>query len=188
MHSLALLFLLVRGAETPTDANALLQKGPLVSVERGPDGKFLRCTALALVNAPPEKVWAAYTDFDHLKDFVPKVVASEVVKRTDTDIEVKLEIEVPGTNTVYVMRYTPHLETRTIEANWVSGDLKGSTWVLHLEPVGEGKTLINYSGASRHFSRILEGLEDDQQTISVGVNVGAALTTVTAMKKRAEGK
>ncbi len=188
MPSLALLLLLIHGAESPTDANALLARGPLVAVERGADGRFSRCTVLALINAPPDKVWAAITDYEHLKDFVPKVVNSEVVKKSDTSTEVKLELDVPGSNTVYVMRYTPHLDTHTLETSWVSGDLKGSAWTFHLEPAAEGKTLINYSGASRHFSRILESLEDDQQTISVGVNVGAALTTVTAMKKRAEGK
>jgi hypothetical protein len=86
------------------------------------------------------------------------------------------------------MRHTLHPETHTVEANWVSGDTKGSAWVWHLEPAANGQTLLTYSGASKHFSRILESLEDDQQTISVGVNVGAALTTVNAVKKRVEGQ
>jgi ribosome-associated toxin RatA of RatAB toxin-antitoxin module len=180
-----LLLALATGA---TDANALLAKGPLVSVERGSDGKFSRCTALILINAPPEKVWATITDYEHLQDFVPKVVKSEVVQKNETTTDVKLEIDTPGANTKYVVRHTPHLDTKTLDITWVSGDLKGTAWTFHLEPTPEGGTLLSYSGSSRHFSRVLESLEDDQQTITIGVNVGAALTTVNAMKSRAEGK
>jgi ribosome-associated toxin RatA of RatAB toxin-antitoxin module len=170
------------------DANALLAKGPLVLVERGSDGKFQKCTALALVKAPIEKVWQVITDFGSFQTLVPKVVKSEVIRQTDNVVDVKLEIDVPGSNTKYVMRHTLHPETHTIEANWLEGDLKGSAWVFHLESTSDGSTLLSYSGVSRHFSRVLESFEDDQQTITMGVNVSSALTMVNAVKKRIEGK
>ena len=37
-------------------------------------------------------------------------------------------------------------------------------------------------------SPVAQSLEDDQQTITVGVNVSAALAAVKAIKRRAEGK
>jgi hypothetical protein len=114
------------------------------------------------------------------------VVRSEVVSRDPTHVLVKFEIEVPGVNTRYTMQHELHPETHTIIATWADGDLKGSAWTFHMEATPDGKTLLSYSGSSRHFSRILESLEDDQQTISVGVNVSASLTTVKALKRRAE--
>jgi ribosome-associated toxin RatA of RatAB toxin-antitoxin module len=186
---LALLSLLAAPAAAEgTDANAMLARGPLVLVERNPQGKFHRCTAVALINAPPDKVWEVVTDVGNLKNFVPKVLKSEVVRHEGNEIDLKLEIDTPGVNTRYTMRHTLHPETRTIDITWLEGDLKGSAWSFRLDPAEGGKTLLTYGGASKNFSSVLERLEDDQQTISIGVNVGAALTTVTAIKKRCEAK
>ncbi|MBS2031414.1 MAG: SRPBCC family protein [Deltaproteobacteria bacterium] len=171
-----------------TDASALLDRGPIVSIEQTPDGKFKQCTALARVDAPIDRVWQVATNYKDFHTFMPKVVASDVIHEEPGIVDVKFEIDVPGVNTKYVMRHSLHPDTHTIEMNWVKGDLKGSHWVLHMESTPDGKTLISYSGASKNFSSILEGLEDSQQTISVGVNVSSALTVVKAFKQQAEAK
>jgi hypothetical protein len=54
--------------------------------------------------------------------------------------------------------------------------------------VGPKQTLIYFTTASRNFSSLAQSLEDEQQTITVGVNVSAALATVRAMKKKSEGR
>ena len=54
--------------------------------------------------------------------------------------------------------------------------------------IGPTESLIYYTAASRNFSRLAQSLEDKQQTITVGVNVSAALAAVKALKSRAEGK
>lgn len=184
----ALLLSVALAGAPVTDPNALLAQGPIVSIEQNATGKFVRCTALTRVDAPLEKVWAVVTDYKDYKSFVPKVVDSEVVGQDPSYVDVKFEIEVPGANTKYVMRHYLHPDTHTVEMNWMKGDLKGSRWVLHLEPTADGKTLLSYSGASQHFSAILEDLEDSQQTITVGVNVSSALTVVKSLKAQAEKK
>ena len=171
-----------------TDAATLLERGPIVSIEQSPDGKFKQCTALARIDAPIERVWQVAIDYKEYHSFMPKVVASDVIHEEPNVVDVKFEIDVPGVNTKYVMRHTLHPETHTVEMNWVKGDLKGSHWLLHLESTPDGKTLMSYSGASKNFSSILESLEDSQQTISVGVNVSSALTVVKALKQQAEAK
>jgi len=188
MNATALLFAAALLGAPATDPTAMLEHGPIVSIEQSAAGKFQRCTALAKVNAPIAKVWQVVLDYAHYKDFVPKVVDSEVVGQDATHVDVRFEIDVPGVNTKYVMRHYLHPETHTVEMNWMKGDLKGSRWVLHLEPTADGKTLLSYSGASQHFSAILEDLEDSQQTITVGVNVSSALTVVKALQARAERK
>lgn len=187
LHALLLATALL-GSPAALDPNAMLERGPIVLVEQGADGKFKQCTALARIEAPIDAVWKVVTDYASFSSFVPKVVTSEILRRDGNVVDVKLEIDTPGVNTKYVMRHELHPDTHTVQMNWSSGDLKGSHWLLHLEPTADGKTLMSYSGASKNFSSVLERLEDSQQTISVGVNVSAALTTVKAFKKRAEGK
>jgi ribosome-associated toxin RatA of RatAB toxin-antitoxin module len=188
MHPTALLLAASLLGAPITDPNVLLASGPIVSIEQAPSGKFQRCTALARIDAPVEKVWQVVTDYKDYKTFMPKVVDSQVVGQDATYVDVKFEIEVPGVNTKYVMRHYLHPDTHTVEMNWMKGDLKGSRWILHLEPTADGKTLLSYAGASQNFSAILEDLEDSQQTITVGVNVSSALTVVKALKARAEQK
>jgi len=47
-------------------------------------------------------------------------------------------------------------------------------------------TRIYYGGVTRNFSSMAQRLEDDQQTITVGVNVVGLMAAVKAIKTRAE--
>src|SRR5438270_5065105 len=106
MHPPALLLLTALAA--PIDANALLDRGPIVSIEQSAEGKFKQCTAVARVDAPIEKVWAVVTDYKDFQNFIPKVVGSEVIHEEPGTVDVKFEIDVPGVNTKYVMRHALH--------------------------------------------------------------------------------
>lgn len=184
----ALVALLLAAAPLVTDPVQMLERGPVISVEQDAAGRFERCTAVVRVDAPLERVWQVVTDFGALASYMPKVKKSEVVHQEPTVIDVKFEIEVPGVNTRYVMRHLLEAATHTITTQWQSGDLKGSSWVIHLDPAADGKTLLSYGGASKNLSSVLESLDDPQKTISIGVNVSSALTAVQAWKKRAEAK
>ncbi len=54
------------------------------------------------------------------------------------------------------------------------------------EPLPDGKTLLSERVQVKNFSSILQSVEDDQQTITVGVNVSSALAATKAIKKRVE--
>ena len=167
------------------DLTPQLEKGPLVLVEES-KGKFSTCSSIVLIDAPPEHVWALVKAQDQFKTFVPKVLTSEMKPQGSGDYEVHFVIDVPGPDTDYAIRYTVDDATKTMSGAWAKGDLKGSRWTWKLEAAPGGKTLVTHTLALKNFSGLAQSLEDDNQTITVGVNVSAALAVTKAIKKQAE--
>lgn len=163
-----------------------LEKGPLVLVEEGKGGKFGQATGFVLIDASPEKAWALVTSFDTYKTFMPKILESEVKRRTEKDVDIHVTIDVPGPDTDYVVRYTPDVAAKEVTGTWVSGDLKGSRWFWKVEPAPGGKSLVTHTLAVKNFSGIAQAVEDDSQTVTVGVNVGSVLAALKAVKRKAE--
>ena len=164
----------------------LLEKGPLVLVEQAKDGKFGSATGIVLVEAPPDKVWQAVLKMETFKEFMPKVITSEVLRREKEELDIHFVIDVPGPDTDYVIRYTKDDAKKTLTGNWVKGDLKGSTWFWKVEAGPDGKTLLKQRLSVKNFSSLAASLEDEQQTITVGVNVSSVVAGVNAMKRRCE--
>ncbi len=165
----------------------LLARGPVVLVESDSKGSFSSATGVISINAPADRVWATLIDFPKYKEFMPKVVSSRIVKGEGTyDPEVRWEIDTPVMNTIYTVHYHINDALRVITVEQVAGALKDSHWEYRLESAGPSRTLIYYKSSARHFSSILENLEDSQQTITIGVNVGGALGILRAIKARSE--
>lgn len=167
------------------DMSPLLERGPMVLVEEGTGGKFAQATAIVIVDSPPEKVWALVKAQQNFKDFIPKVLVSEM-KPSGTDFEVRMVIDVPGPDTDYSVRYTIEDEKKTMNGCWVKGDLKASRWTWRVEPAPGGKSLLTHTVALKNFSGLAQSLEDENQTITVGVNVSSVLAATKAVKKKAE--
>jgi ribosome-associated toxin RatA of RatAB toxin-antitoxin module len=186
-RSLALILVLCPAIAAADSMDGLLARGPLVLVENDPKGKFSGATGIISVDAPLERVWKTITDFSHYKEFVPKVVSCRIVKGENTsDPHVRWEIDTPVFNTVYTIHYHVDGALHTILGDQVEGALKDSHWEWHMEAVSPTRTIIYYKSQARHFSSFLEGVEDSQQTITIGVNVGGAVTLLRAIKKRSE--
>lgn len=168
------------------DLNAMSHRGPLVLVEESKAGRFGQATGVVFVEAGADKVWAALLAMEHFKEFVPKVITSDVTRRGEKDFDIHFTIDVPGPDTDYVIRFTPNAATHTLTGAWLSGDLKGSRWEWHVDAAGEGKSMVTYVVAIQNFSGIAQSLEDDQQTVTVGVNVGSVLVSTRALKRRCE--
>jgi ribosome-associated toxin RatA of RatAB toxin-antitoxin module len=177
-----LLILLSPAAARADKLDTLLARGPVVVVEHDAKGRFSSATGVIAVESSIEKAWAAVTDFKAYPTFVPKVVKTEVDDSDPKEVKVKWELEVPGPNTVYTVRYKLDPAKHLIDVEQIGGDLKGSTWQWELESVSPTRTLIHYRSSAKHFSSILESAEDDQQTITIGVNVGGVLTLLRALQ------
>ena len=178
------------GASMSTSAEAqdlmtLLRAGPVVSVEQSESGAFERCTAVVFIRAQPEQVWSVLVDFDRYTEFMPKLVGAEVRERSETSATVALELDTPVRNTRYVMAYELRRDSWEVRVRWVSGDLRDTFGDWRLVAT-RGGTLAYYTGATRNYSRMLQALEDDQQTITIGVNVSSAIAQVRAIKDRTE--
>ena len=168
------------------DMAPMLDKGPMVLVEEDKNGKFGTATAYVVVNAPPDKVWSNLLAMEHFKDFMPKVTTSEVLRRGEKDYDVHFVLDVPGPDTDYTVRYTPDAATRTIKGNWVKGDLKGSNWVWQVQEAPGGKSLLVHRAQVKNFSSMAQSLEDEGQTITIGLNVSSVLAASKALKKYSE--
>lgn len=179
LHALTLL------AVSQLDMSPLLERGPMVLVEEGTGGKFAQSSAIVVIDSPPDKVWELIKAQQHFKDFIPKVLVSEM-KPSGTDFEVHLVIDVPGPDTDYSVRYTIDEAAKTMAGCWAKGDLKASRWLWKIEAAPGGKTLLTHTVALKNFSGLAQSLEDENQTITVGVNVSSVLAATKAVKKRAE--
>jgi len=166
-----------------------LEKGPLVLVEpEKSTGKFGQATAIVLIDAPVEKVWGIVTDFERYQSFVPKVSKSELVKKDKDEVYIHWELDVPLSSEDYVVRYTFNLDKHEVIGSWVKGDLKGTWARFVVDATADGKSLLTHTTSVRNFSSLAQRLEDDGQTITIGVNVSSVLAVTKAIKRRAEGK
>jgi polyketide cyclase/dehydrase/lipid transport protein len=180
-----LLALLIAAAPPADTLESLLARGPLVSVETDAGGKFDAAVGFLDVDAPLDRVWAVLTDFAAYREFVPRVVGSDA-HALPRGARVKFEIESPGPNTKYTVQYALDPAAHVAEGRQVSGDLKGSAWRWELFETAPGRTRVRYTSRARNFSSILSALEDDAQTVTAGLNVGAEITMLRALKKRCE--
>jgi len=188
MRSVASLLFLLPCAAAGQDLMELLARGPVVLVETDDAGRLSQATAVQLVEAPVERVWAVATDFGRFREFMPKTLRSDAapVAGSPGQVDVTYEVEVPGPNPVYTLRYAPDEARREIPCRWVRGDLQGSHCRFRLVAQGR-RTLLYYTTLSRNYSSLAQSLEDEGQTVTVGVNVSAALAVVNAVRRRAEG-
>jgi ribosome-associated toxin RatA of RatAB toxin-antitoxin module len=164
----------------------LLARGQLVLVEPASDGKFGSATAIVTVDAAPEKVWATLLKMEDFKEFMPKVITSEVLRREKNEMDFHFVIEVPGPDTDYNIRYTKDDAKMTLTGTWMKGDLKGSRWLWKVEALPDGRTLLSQQLSLKNFSSLAASVEDEQQTITVGVNVSSAIAGTKALKRRCE--
>ena len=188
MHAIAVAAAVVLSQAGSDQLGPMLQRGSLVLVEDSADGKFGNCSGIVTVDAPPEKVWATVLAMDKFSDFMPKVLTSEITHRDTNEFDIHFVLDVPGPDTDYTIRFAVDEKKKQLKGTWLKGDLKGSTWLWRVEPGAGGKTLLTQQLAVKNFSPVLQSVEDDQQTMTIGVNVGSALAATKAVKRRAEGK
>jgi ribosome-associated toxin RatA of RatAB toxin-antitoxin module len=176
MHALAVAVLTLE---------SLLARGPVVSVESDGGGRFEAAVAYVDVDVPLERAWAVVTDFAKYKEFVPRVMESAAYE-AEGGVRVKWEIDSPGMNTKYTVQYSLDPRAHAVDGKQVDGDLRGSRWRWDLSEPAPGHTRMRLVSKARNFSRVLDALEDEAQTVTAGLNVGAAITLLRALKKRCE--
>jgi carbon monoxide dehydrogenase subunit G len=164
----------------------LLAAGPLVRIETDPTGKFKEGLAIAEVDAPVDLVWKVLTDFGGYTTWMPRVEKCEVT-RDGADYLMEMKIDTPLVSTRYTNRVTVDDVAKTMRIRHEKGDLKGTHYLWRVVPIGDGKrTRLYYGGVIKNFSSVAEGMEDDQQTITIGINVASLLATIKSVKLQSE--
>jgi hypothetical protein len=167
------------------DLGDLLRAGPLVRIESDASGKLKQSTCIADVDASIDLVWKVLTDYDQYRFFMPRVKSLDVAQ-DNGDALLSFKLDTPLVATSYTNRHHVDAATHTMTVKQEKGDLSGSRYQWHLVSLGDNKTRLYYSGLIKNYSSIAESFEDDQHTLSIGVNVVSLMATAQAVKLRSE--
>ena len=172
------------------------ERGSIVIVDDDATGKLKLVTSGVVIDAPPSSVYGVVSDFDHLKDFMPQVVKSKVVKKDDVahtrdvQFELKFKFSVITSSIEYVTRFDLSQPDR-IDFQYVSGDIKGGGGSYRFIPLDGGtKTLLFYSVISdlKSMGFLTRALLKDQPQMEPAIHVSSASLVVTNLKRRVESQ
>jgi ribosome-associated toxin RatA of RatAB toxin-antitoxin module len=179
------------------DINALvglLAKGDLVSVEKLGGGGELSTIGM-LVNAPPEKLWNAITDFEGYPKIVPSCASVKITQRYGNMVVVDFIVRVIkigpiDITTDYTLRYNLKKPKR-VDISWVKGSVKNVSGYWEIIPVAGGKKSVMVYGITSNLkeaSAIAKMALQKQPSTETAINLSSAIVLTKAAKKKAESK
>jgi len=174
------------GGARADELSRLLEKGPMARVEFDPRGRFDAVLTIVDVDAPPEDLWRALTAFESYRFFMPRV--SSVTERPAPAGAryVDWSIDTPLVATKYTNLATVDHGAMVLTAKTIEGDMSGSRYEWRVIKLGNSRCRMMHSAWPRNYAAIVGTLDDDQQTLMIGVAVGSVLATTRALKARAE--
>jgi carbon monoxide dehydrogenase subunit G len=120
-----------------------------VSVEASWREEALEVVCRAFIEAPPDVIWSALTDYNRLADFIPGMRRSRVLSQNGPVTVVEqsgearfLFFSIPIEVTVSSTERPPH----GIEARLVRGNLKRLEGAYRIEPRPDGRNLLSWRG------------------------------------------
>ena len=167
------------------DLTELLKGGPVVRLEYSDKGKVKRVTAVADVYAPRQHTWDVLNAQEKYKEYMPRIKRVSVRPEGPDSKLVSYVLDTPFVDTSYTLRWKEEPGFKMV-CTQVSGDLRGSSYAWRMEELGPEHTRVFFEGITAGYSSIAQRFEDDQQTITVGINVVTQLVTVKSIKQRAE--
>ena len=132
-------------AEHPQEQSKL-QNGEVVVNTTALDDGITSVTARIYIDASPEHIWQAITDYDNQKNFVPKVIDSGLISDNGSE-QVMFQT---GRTGVLFFRKTVHIKlrmkgepNRRLEFRQIEGDFKvyQGEWVIENTSGGKGAML-----------------------------------------------
>lgn len=175
-------------AANSMDFEKIMSDSPVITINNDESGQMKSITVYSVINAPFNVVWDTVRDVSSLKEYVPKIeriTIPEALNKKEDELIADFEIEVPIFNIEYRLRYKFNREAKQIDVDRLNGDLEGSRWTWKFEERGN-KTVVIYSGIIKNYSSFLESFEDDNKSISIGVNISTLVSTVRYTKERSE--
>jgi ribosome-associated toxin RatA of RatAB toxin-antitoxin module len=160
-----------------------LQNGEVVVKTTALDDGIISVTARIYIDASPEHIWQAITDYDNQKNFVPKVIDSGLISDNGSE----QVIFQTGRTGVLFFRKTVHIKLRMkgeplrrLEFRQIEGDFKvyHGEWVIESGTGGKGATLTFRAEIKPDFfapSYFIRNVQENDLPM-----------VLAAMKKRAE--
>ena len=174
-------------AEDPTHLAALAEDGLVVLVDKAADGSLQTVKAVAVVDAPRDRVWQLVTDFDAYETWAPQMADASVVARQDQQVDVAFDLafrfSVVSKHVKYTMRHTLQPPS-TVRFELLEGDMNGAKggWVLH--ELGD-RTLVVYENISdlRSMGWIVGALLEEQPAMELAIQSNTVATMVEAVQQ-----
>ncbi|MFH2044473.1 MAG: SRPBCC family protein [Pseudomonadota bacterium] len=165
----------------------ILEQSPIITIKTDSAGAFESVMAIAFINAPFDLVWDTILDVGNYKNYMDRVVKVSVISKDEAkgELVASFEIEVPINNTEYTLKNLYNKDEKVINVYQIKGDLAGSNWQWRFESKGN-TTIVYYTAQMMNFSYLLQKFEDENKTISMGINISSALETIKLIKQRAE--
>jgi ribosome-associated toxin RatA of RatAB toxin-antitoxin module len=114
-----------------------------------PGSSTPKIVARAVIELPPQKIWQIVSDCAHYKDHLPRVAASELVKKEGNVHTCKVTIAMPfPLSNLTGITAAVHDESETgMSRKWklVSGDYKFNEGSWEVKPLDKGQSLVTYT-------------------------------------------
>jgi hypothetical protein len=168
------------------DLTRLLEKGAMARVDVDRAGKFDAVVAVVDVDVPASRLWGVLLDYENYRFFMPRVASVTTSPGPPGTTLVKWSIDTPLVATRYTNASTVDVERMLMKARTVEGDMVGSHYDWLVIPLGDHKCRMFHSAWPRNMNGIVDTLDDEQQSLSIGVAVSSVMATIRALKARAE--
>jgi len=181
--------LLLVALASASTLDGLLARGELSLLETWPDGRLKMATAIGVVPAPVDEVWARLTNWGDYENWMPQVADSTLESLDGDSAIVSWTLAVVGPNISYRARYTMDPARRVITGEQISGALSGSSWTWTLEPAPGGGTLAHRAVRSNvvETNWIVRQVEDPHHTLDYGINVATGIVELRGLIKAVGG-
>jgi len=165
----------------------LLSRGEVALVETGGGGVLRQVGLFAKVDASPDRVRGVVADPARYPDFVSNVDSCDVVERSEERTVYDMEIDSP----IFDLDGRMELSRRadgSLRVSCTEGDLSGARWGWEFRPMGSGSAAAYFGITDMARANIvLRRLIAKEPFFDHGLNVGAKLIMLRAIKERAEG-
>jgi len=126
-----------------------------------------KIVARAVLDVPAKKLWAIVSDCAHYKEHMPRVLASELVKKEGNVHTCKVTIEMPFplSNLTGVTAAVHDESEAGMSRKWtlVSGDYKFNNGSWEVKPIDKGSSLLVYSIHAEPNSNVPQWIRESAQ-------------------------
>ena len=177
----------------PQDLAQLMKQGEMLMTKETPDGRLDLITSGIIINAPPEQVLAAISDFENYPKFMPSTVAVKVLSQEGDVRHVWFHIKFTFVKPIsYTVKYTLVQHLVPGKGYWwelESGDLNkaiGSWEVIPLDGGKRSAAIYSIYTDIRSISKIIAYFIDKEPGMDVAINASTCVLVLRTIRARVE--
>ena len=124
--------------------------GVAVNIRAFLESDYAQAFAEGVIDAPPDAVWRALTDYQHLSEYMPGVKDCRIVSRTGNRLLLYYKIGISIFSSSYTAELTEVDVARLQRWHAVAGDFKINSGSWRLLPENQNKTRLFYEVKMSH--------------------------------------